>query len=51
MVSWLRRHSERFALLIGAGLVVVGVAQMHEPSAIIMAGLLLIAGVLWRREQ
>lgn len=49
MVIWFRRNAERFALLIGAGLVVAGVARMHEPSAMILAGALLMAGVLWRR--
>ncbi len=51
MVSWFQRHAERFALLTGAGLVVAGVHQIHEPSAMILAGVLLMAGVLWRRDK
>jgi hypothetical protein len=37
--------------LIGVGLVVAGVHRIHEPSAMILAGTLLMAGVLWRRDK
>lgn len=47
--GWFRRHAERFALVVGAGLVIGGVQQIHGPAAMILAGLLLMAGVLWRR--
>lgn len=44
MVTWL----DRAACLAGAGLVVAGVSVIHGPSGLIVAGLLLLAGVLWR---
>lgn len=44
MVTW----ADRLALLCGFGLLVGGVAMMHRPTALIVAGVLLLAGVLWR---
>lgn len=44
-----RAITERLVLLSGVGLVVAGVALIHVPTSLIVAGALLIAAVLWRR--
>ena len=49
MVRFLRQNVERIAAIIGAGFIVAGVVMIHPPSALVVAGLLLLAGALWRR--
>jgi hypothetical protein len=44
VVSWL----ERLAGLLGFALFVGGIAMIHVPAALIVAGALLMASVLWR---
>ena len=39
---------DRLAVLVGIGLIVYGVALLSRPAAVILAGLLLVAGALWR---
>jgi hypothetical protein len=39
---------ERLAVLVGVGLVVFGVSMWSHPAAVILAGLFLMAGGLWR---
>jgi hypothetical protein len=39
---------DRLAVLAGVGLVVFGVSMLSIPAAVIMAGLFLLAGALWR---
>jgi hypothetical protein len=39
---------DRLAILSGAGLIVYGVSMLSRPAAVILAGLLLLAGALWR---
>lgn len=39
---------DRLAVLAGVGLIVYGVAMLSRPAAVILAGLLLVAGALWR---
>ncbi|HUU58445.1 MAG TPA: hypothetical protein VMZ50_02780 [Phycisphaerae bacterium] len=45
MVNWIKRNADRFAVVIGYGLISYGIHQIHAPSAFIAAGLLLLAGV------
>ena len=40
--------ADRMALLGGAALVVYGVSMWSPPAAVTIAGLLLMAGALWR---
>ena len=39
---------DRLAVLAGVGLIVYGVSLLSRPTAVILAGLLLVAGALWR---
>lgn len=39
---------DRLAILSGVGLIVYGVSMLSRPAAVILAGLLLLAGALWR---
>ena len=39
---------DRLAVLSGVGLIIYGVSMMSRPTAVILAGLLLVAGALWR---
>jgi len=48
MVS-LARYIDLLATVAGFGLVVYGVARVHVPAALIVAGVMLLAGALWRR--
>lgn len=40
---------DRLALLLGAVLLVGGIAWVHVPAAVGTAGALLMAGVIWRK--
>lgn len=42
---------DRLALLSGVGLIVYGVSMLSRPGAIILAGLFLVAGALWRARS
>jgi len=39
---------DRFAVLAGVGLVIGGVSMLSHPAAVILAGVFLLAGALWR---
>ena len=39
---------DRLAVLAGVGLIVYGVSLLSRPTAVILAGLLLVVGALWR---
>ena len=39
---------DRLAILAGVGLVVAGVSMISPPAAVILTGLFLLAGALWR---
>jgi hypothetical protein len=39
---------DRLAILLGVGLVVGGVAMLSPPLAVILSGVFLVAGALWR---
>jgi hypothetical protein len=49
MVKTLAAIVERLALIVGGVLVFVGVHQIHPPTALIVAGAMLIAAVIWRK--
>lgn len=40
--------ADRLAVLAGVGLIVYGVSTFSHSAAIILAGLVLVAGALWR---
>ncbi len=40
--------AERIAVVAGAGLVVYGVSMLSHAAGVILAGLFLLAGALWR---
>lgn len=40
---------DRLALVGGAGLIIGGVAMVYVPAAVILSGVLLMAGALWRK--
>ncbi len=41
---------ERLAVLAGVVLIVYGVGLVFVPAAVILAGLFLLAGALWRKR-
>jgi uncharacterized membrane-anchored protein YitT (DUF2179 family) len=40
---------DRLAIVVGAGLLIAGVWMVYVPAALVLSGLLLIGGVLWRK--
>lgn len=43
--------ADRLAVLVGAALVIYGVAMFSLPLGVIFAGLFLLAGALWRTRS